>query len=156
DTALALSGADRGLISRVDGERTLIIAGVGCCVGLIGQEVPLADRYVAESVAHSEPLVIDEVEAMDATSPGAAAAQRSHAAQMMIVTMRHNETPVGQVMVGSGEARDWGDDEVEAMRTLASMAAELMERARIQSARDLERRRLGESIEYLPIGVAVM
>src|SRR5262245_53937056 len=39
DTALRLSGADRGLISRVDGDRTLVIAGVGCCAGLIGQSV---------------------------------------------------------------------------------------------------------------------
>jgi len=156
ETALGLSGADRGLLSRVDGAGTLVFAGIGCCERLVGQVVPLADRYVAESIARSEPLVIDDVAAMEPASPVAAAAQRHATEQLMILTMRHDETPIGQVMVGTAAARDWGDEEIEAMRTLASMAAELMERGRIQAARDLERRRLGESIEHLPIGVAVI
>jgi len=156
DTALALSGGDRGLISRVEGDHTVVVAGVGCCVKLVGQTVPLADRYVAASVAQSEPLVIESVAEMDASSPVAAAGQRNATAQMMILTMRHDETPTGQVMVGTAAARDWGDDEIEAMRTLASMAAELSSRARLQAAREVERRLLGDSMEHLPIGVAML
>jgi len=156
ETALALSGGDRGLISRVDGAETLVVAGVGCCARLVGQKVPLVDRYVAASAAQSEPLVIDAVAAMDGTSPVAAAAQRHTTEQMMILTMRRDETPIGQVMIGTADVVDWGNEEIEALRTLASMAAELTERARLQAARDVERRLLVDTLEHLPIGVAVV
>jgi signal transduction histidine kinase len=156
DTALALSGADRGLLSCVEGDQTIVVSGVGCCAGLVGQKVPLTDRWVAASIAQSDPLVVEVVSAMEPGSPVAAAAQRQATAQMIILTMRHDETPIGQVMVGTAAARDWGDEEIEALRTLASMAAELTERVRIQAARELEQRRLGESIEHLPIGIAVV
>ena len=156
DTALALSGADRGLIARVQGQETVVVAGVACAATLVGQAVPLADPYLAQSIAKSEPLVLDEVSSLDASSPIAAAARRQKTAQMILVTMRRDDAPVGQIIVGTATPRDWEDEEIEAMRTLASMAVELTERARIQAAHDLERRRLGESIEHLPIGVAVL
>lgn len=156
ETALALSGADRGLLSRVEGDQMRIVAGVACCAGLVGQSLPLADRYVAQSIAQGEPLLFEDVPSLDASSPIAAAAQRQKTAQMILVTMRRDGAPVGQLIVGSATARAWEDEEIEAMRTLASMAVELTERARIEAARELERRRLGESIEHLPIGVAVL
>jgi signal transduction histidine kinase len=156
DAALDLSGDDRGFLAVAGADGSTIVAGAGCCTRLIGQKLPVGDRYLAESMAQAAPLVIDDVQTLDPTMPVAAAALRQQTASLMVLTLRQDDRALGQLLIGAGVARHWEREEVEAMRTLASMGAELLYRAAMQEAAEVERRRLGETIEVLPMAVTVL
>ncbi len=72
------------------------------------------------------------------------------------MTMRHRDKLIGQIIVGFERTRRYSDEEVEAIRIFSSMAAELLERERVQAEANAERRRLDQILEHLPLVVAVL
>jgi signal transduction histidine kinase len=151
ETALRISRTDRGFLARVQRDTATVEFGAGCCERLVGSALDLSiDPYLRKALA--EPVLIEDVSQMDPASQLTTAAQRQLTASILLF----GERSLGHLLVGSGEPRQWEDEELEAMRLLVNMAAQLDERMRVHAAAEVDRRRLGEAIEHLPIGVAVL
>jgi signal transduction histidine kinase/GAF domain-containing protein len=158
DTALALTRSDRGLVSRIllEQNRCRVMAGAGHDERLVGMELPADEPYLAESIASAEPVVVEDTATLDERSAIARVARQQGTASFVLMTMRYRGQPIGQLFAASGEPRRYEAEEIEAMQILATMAADALERTRIQAEADAERRRLDATIEHLPFVIAVM
>jgi signal transduction histidine kinase/GAF domain-containing protein len=163
DTACRLSRSDRGLLSRTFERRpddlwTRVEHGVGKDAELVGAEVSMTDPFLADALASAGPLVAEDAAA--AMRPGSsiisATRERHATASFIMLTMRLRDRPFGQLLVGSGEPREYHEAEIEAMQLLASMAAQALERRRHEEELQGQRARLDAIIEHLPIVVAVV
>jgi signal transduction histidine kinase len=157
DTALQLTGSDRGLVSRLidDGRKVRVCAGLGLDQRLVGMEIGTDDPYVRETFERTH-LVVEDTSTLDPRSMFGQVAQQNKTTSFILLIMRYQGKPLGHVFAGSGKLRRYEPAELEAMQILAAMAAEVLERARVQNEADIERRRLDAIIEFLPIVIAVI
>lgn len=157
DAALQLTGSDRGLVSRLvdDGKKVRVCAGLGIDQRLVGMEISTEDAYVRESLERAH-LVVEETSTLDPRSMFRQVADQNKTASFILLIMRYQGKPLGHVFAGSGALRRYEPAELEAMQILAAMAAEVLERARVQNEAEIERRRLDAIIEFLPVVIAVI
>lgn len=156
ETALKISRSDRGLISRVHENMARVVAGWGKDERLVGMEASIDEPYLRMSMAHEEPFVVEDTNDLDPNSLFAQVAAQNQTRSFVLFTMRYHGSPVGQLFAASGEPVRYEGEEIEAMQILSSMAAEVLERARAEADVQAERKRLGDTIEHLPILVAVI
>jgi signal transduction histidine kinase len=157
DSALQLTGSDRGLVSRIidDGKKVRVCAGTGLDQRLVGMEIGTDDPYVAETFQRTH-FVVEDTTTLEPRSMFGMVAQQNKTASFILLIMRYQGKPIGHVFAGTGAPRRYEPAELEAMQILAAMAAEVLERARVQNEADIERRRLDAIIEFLPIVIAVI
>jgi signal transduction histidine kinase len=157
EAALQLTSSDRGLVSRIvdDGKKVRVCAGIGLDQRLVGMEIGTDDPYVRETFERTH-FVVEDTSTLEPRSMFGMVAQQNKTASFLLLIMRYQGKPIGHVFAGSGASRRYEPAELEAMQILAAMAAEVLERARVQNEADIERRRLDAIIEFLPIVIAVI
>jgi signal transduction histidine kinase len=156
DGAVAVTGNDRGLISRVIGEQIRVVAAVGADRDLVGNVLPVTTPYVAETLAQSGVQAWEDAYAVDQSSIIGAIMQAKGTRSFLTATMRHADHPVGLLFVGSGQPRRYQTEEREALQIVAALAAEALERLRALERLAEEKRRLDVILEHLPVVVSVM
>jgi signal transduction histidine kinase len=157
DTSFELLGADRAFIRRFAGGRARIVRAAGSHERLLGMEFDANEPHIQHSLVGPSPFLAEDADAAIGaeTEPGRIM-RENRTASFATITMRHGDKLIGQLVVGSAQRHLYTDEEVEAVRIFSSMAAELLERARVQAEADAERRRLDQILEHLPLVVAVL
>jgi signal transduction histidine kinase/putative methionine-R-sulfoxide reductase with GAF domain len=155
-TALKLTRSDRGLLALNVGTNSRVMTAVGKDAALVGMEVPVDAPYLKEAAEMNVPLVIEDTGPLDPKSVVGHLAHTNKTASFVLIAMRHRGHPRGYLFTGSGEPRRYDAEEIEAMQILASMAAEVIERGRVQAESEAERRRFEITIEHLPVVVSVI
>lgn len=156
ETALKIARADRGLVSRISGDRARVIAAAGKEERLIGVELPLDVPYFVPVLASQGLFIVEDVDGVDAHTVVGQVAGQNKTASFVLQMMRHRGRPLGHIFVGSGEMRRYEPEEIEALGLLANMGAEVLERAYSHKAVEAQRQRLGATLEHLPVAVAVI
>jgi two-component system phosphate regulon sensor histidine kinase PhoR len=153
ETAQALTGSDQASITRVEAGKVRVIAGVGKDEHLVGTEAPAA--ALQEALSPDEPYLVRDVERANPTQLLVKLAKKNGAGSFLALALRHQTRLFGHLFAGCAEAYRYHDDEVEAMRILASMSAAILEQRSAQADAEQQARRLAETIEHLPLLIEV-
>ena len=155
-TALELSRTDRGVICRIDGGRARVEHAVGKDTRLLGLELALDEPYLRDALASPKPFVVEDTAQLDPATTFGRIAREMNTGSFVLLVMRRHGQPLGLLFTASDERRRYEDEETEAMQILASTAAEVTVRSRVQAEARAEHRRLDQIIEHLPIVIAVL
>jgi signal transduction histidine kinase len=157
DTACALTRADHGFVARfdADGQTLRVVARKNPGVDLPAVH-PADARAVREMQALPRPFVIEDLSTLPADSALTPFARLMGIASFGVFAMQHRDQAIGYISIGSKEVRRYETPEIEGMQILAALGAEVLERARVQSEAEGQRRRLDAIIEDLPIVIAVI
>jgi len=123
---------------------------------LIGMVLPTSAPYLREAMAQHAPMVIEDVDSLDANSIVGRVARDQGTRAFILVTMRQAGRAVGQLFVKSNEPRVYAEAEIDAIQLLATMAAQALTRERRQAAERAEHARVAAILEHLPVAVAVI
>jgi two-component system phosphate regulon sensor histidine kinase PhoR len=153
ETTVALTGSDQASITRVEGNLVRMVAGVGKDEPLVGTTAPAA--MMQEALSPLEPYVVRDTDAADGTKLLVKLARKTAARSFMALPLRHQSRLFGHLFAGAAQPFRYHDDEVEAMRILASMSAAVLEQRSAQADAETTARRLAQTIEHLPLLVEV-
>ena len=156
DTALEISGSDRGLLAVVENDCARVVCGAGVDRSLVGTSLPIDATYLPEALADAQPFVVEDTAVLDPVSAIGTLARGNHTGAFVLTPMRRQQHPVGLLFVGSPEPRRYQAEEVLALKLLASMSAEARERCVAAERVENERRILSATIEHLPIIVCIL
>jgi len=153
ETAQALTGSDQASITRVVGEKVRVIAGLGKDEPLVGTEAPVA--LMQEALHPVEPYLVRDVASADGQRLLVKLAKKNGAGSFLCLPLRHQRRLFGHLFAGTAASYRFRDDEVEAMRILASMSAAVLEQRNAQAEAELQAHRLADTIEHLPTMIEV-
>jgi len=158
ECACELTRSDRGLISRLapGADAIHVVCAVGRDASLMGMTISPDEPYVRASLERTQPLIVEDTSELEPDSVFAKVAAGFGTQSLLLYTMRYRGKPLGHLFTGSGEVRRYESAEIEAMDLLATMSAEVLERARVQREAESERRRLDAIIDHMPIVMAVI
>jgi len=156
ETALEISGCDRGLLALVESGSTRVVCGLGVDRALVGMVLPIDATYLPEALAGTQPFTVEDTSALDPRSAIGGLARANGTGAFVLSPMRRQQQPVGLLFVGCPSPRRFQAEEVEALKLLASMSAEARERCLAAERVEDERRILSATIEHLPIIVCIL
>jgi nitrogen-specific signal transduction histidine kinase/GAF domain-containing protein len=156
DSALKLTRNDRGLLSRVVGDRVVAVAGAGVDSDLVGTEIPATTQYMAQALAQSGTQVQEDTRDVDGNTPIGRLVHGRGTRSLVTAAIHHGDRPVGILYLGSGELRHYEEEEREALQILAALAGEALERLRALEHLAAQKRRLDAVLEHLPVVVTVI
>jgi signal transduction histidine kinase/GAF domain-containing protein len=156
DTALRISRSDRALFGSVRRGLARVVSGVGPDEQLVGRELPATTMYLQDALQSREPFVVEDTGKLDPASAIGSTARQQGTSSFLLLAVRAQNDANGLLLVGSGEPRRYEAEEIEAIQILATLAGEVLERARAQQSLRDEHKRLDAILEHLPIVVAVI
>jgi signal transduction histidine kinase len=156
EAAVALTRSDRGLVSHVHGDQITVMHGVGVDSSLVGRTDPANTPYVAKALASPMPIVVEDTATLDPSTAFGKIARANGTSSFVMLGLRRGTEPIGCLFTGSGTPIQYEAEEVEALQILGALASEILIRHRKEAAVELERRRLANTIEHLPIVVTII
>jgi GAF domain-containing protein len=156
DTATAIARSDRGLVAMVLHGKAKVMVATGADADLVGSERDIEQTPFREGFAHRRPFAVRLSDSDDPNGTVASALRRRGTASAVFVPLHYGDQPVGVLYTASGSERRYSEEELEALQILATMAAELIERARIRAETRVREEQLVQVIEHLPIVVTVV
>ena len=150
DSALALTGNDRGLISRTASGMVRVVAAAGVDRDLVGVTMPATTPYLAEALAERGIIVREDAAVVDPESSIGRVIHGKGTRSFMHSALRHGDRPVGVLFVASGEPRRYEPEEREALQILAAVAGENDRTARARSEQLAEEKRRLDAVQRAP------
>lgn len=153
ESAQALTGSDQVSITRVENGLVRMVAGIGKDEELVGTTAPVA--MMREALSPENPYLVRDVAGADQNALLVKLANRTGAGSFIALPLKHQSRLFGHLFAGAADAFRYRDDEVEAMRILASMAAAVLEQRSAHTEAEQQARRVAALIEHVPTMIEV-
>jgi two-component system phosphate regulon sensor histidine kinase PhoR len=153
ESAQALTGSDQVSITRVENNLVRMVAGIGKDEALVGTTAPVA--MVREALSPENPYLVRNVAGADQSQLLVKLARSTGAGSFIALPLKHQSRLFGHLFAGAAEPFRYRDDEVEAMRILASMAAAVLEQRSAHAEAEQQARRVAAVIEHVPTIIEV-
>jgi signal transduction histidine kinase len=156
DTATKIARSDRGLVAMVVRGKAKVMVATGADTDLVGAERDIEEPPYQAVFADRRPYTVHISDALDRDGPVATMLRRRGTASAVFVPIHYGDQPVGVLFTASGVERRYPEETLTALQILVTMAAELIERARIRAEAKAREEQLVQVIEHLPIVVTVI
>jgi signal transduction histidine kinase/GAF domain-containing protein len=153
ESAQALTGSDQVSITRVENNLVRMVAGIGKDEPLVGTTAPVS--MLREALSPENPYLVRDVNGADQSQLLVKLARRTGAGSFIALPLKHQTRLFGHLFAGAAEAFRYRDDEVEAIRILASMAAAVLEQRSAHAEAEQQARRVAAVIEHVPTIIEV-
>jgi signal transduction histidine kinase len=144
ETACTLGRCDGGAIARVDDGALRVVMARPT---RLEEGWTTDDPLIAPVLRGAEPVLVTDLSGRSATSKVAAQAQKAGWSALAVLPLSRAGVVSGLLVVGVGAPRRFDDERMEALLTLACIASEALERARVQRAELRELVELAETKE---------
>jgi len=148
--ARRLVGAPTAIVTLVDAERQVVAAGRGVPAALAGRrELPWSGGPCVEVVETGAPVVVDDAGAYAGVADGGTLAEWGVGAYLAVPLATGDGHVLGTLAVLDPAPRAWGDDEVDALASLADLGGVAVDAGRdVAGADDAERGRRASEARF--------